>query len=105
METTSPAPSEFVRLDRHLKEARCPGRPAATQVRTRSAGTSYGHADKFFSHQWVSRVAGREFCHCCRPTNVQLGILCVQAIFSTGLIGRSMEIEQFAVFGQGLEAV
>jgi len=50
-------------------------------------------------------VAGRQFCDRFRPANVQSGVFGIQAIFSPRLIRSGMEIQHFAVFGQGLEAV
>ena len=51
----------------------------------------------------MARIAWRQPGHWQRPIDGQLGILRAEAAFGTRLIGRSMEIQHFAVVGKRLK--
>jgi hypothetical protein len=66
---------------------------------------SYLYPEEVACEQRMRGVAGRQFCNRLRPANVHPGVIRIQATFSPRLIRSGMEIQHFAVFGQGLEAV
>jgi len=63
------------------------------------------NARKIVTDHWVARIAWRQPGHWQRPIDGQPGVLRVEAAFGTWLIGRSMEIQHFAVVGKRLKPV